>query len=124
MKIEGRLTEIGLNDLLDILHTREATCVVNLRVPECAGKIYLRRGEVIHAETGGLRGLGALKRLLTFNYGDGNWCVEVYKAPAEDTIEEDFESLMAGERSRAEQPFATLLDTLVALRILERVDVW
>ncbi len=123
MKIEGRLDDIGLKDLLDLLHMKEATCVVHVKTLKGEGSVYLRQGEVIHAEYGRLRGLPAFTTLLSGSNGSGNWCVEIYKAPAEETISQDFETLME-ESGEVRKRFATLLDTLVTLRILERVDVW
>ncbi len=125
MKIEGRLEDIGLKDLLDLLHMKEATCVVHIETPRGEGNIYLRKGDVIHAEYERLRGLPAFTTLLAFNSnGSGNWYVEIYKTPAEETINQDFETLMEEDARGVRTRFATLLDTLVTLRILERVDVW
>ncbi len=124
MKVEGRLEDIGLKDLLDLLHMKEATCVVHVETKRGKGSIYLRQGDVIHAEYERLRGLPAFTTLLTFNSnGSGNWCVEVYKAPTEESINQDFETLIEEERG-GKKRFAVLLDTLVTLRILERVEVW
>jgi len=67
----GRLSELGLAELLSVLEEREQSGVLQL-VEETTGEkgaIYLRKGKAIDAEAGKLSGAEALSRLARWSQG-------------------------------------------------------
>ena len=64
--LTGALTHFGLATLLTVLEMERRTGVLDLRGPDCSGRIRLREGQVVNAEIRGgpLRGADAVFELL------------------------------------------------------------
>lgn len=71
--VEGQLSQVGLADLLQLFHVSQKTGAIELRGegdPVPVGRVLLRGGDVVHAETGSASGEKALYRLLDWDRGD------------------------------------------------------
>jgi 2-phospho-L-lactate guanylyltransferase (CobY/MobA/RfbA family) len=76
--VEGQLSQLPLADLLQLFHVSQKTGVVEVRrysgrPPVEAGRVLLRRGDIVHAEVGLVAGAKALYRLLAWDRGEFNF---------------------------------------------------
>lgn len=70
--MSGNLSEVSLVDLLQLFSTSKKSGVLVVRREEDIGRIYLRRGQIVHVtinENPDLPSLKAMYRLLTWEYG-------------------------------------------------------
>lgn len=72
--IEGQLSQVGLADLLQLFHVSQKTGAIELSresdLDARTGRVLLRAGDVVQAETGPTTGEKALYRLLDWDRGD------------------------------------------------------
>jgi pSer/pThr/pTyr-binding forkhead associated (FHA) protein len=94
--ISGKIEEIPLPDVLQLLHTSRKTAVLIIRAPADTGHIYLRNGRVCFASIEGISELTPVKsfqRMLAWDRGD----FELSPDPPGDfqvEIERSFEALL------------------------------
>ncbi|MCX7944502.1 MAG: DUF4388 domain-containing protein [Deltaproteobacteria bacterium] len=67
---EGKLSEISLPDLMQVFALNKKTGVLKIKNRNHDASIYLRNGEIIHAQTGKIFGEKAIYRLLGISEGD------------------------------------------------------
>ncbi len=67
---EGRLSEISLSDLMQVFAMNKKTGVLKLKSHNIDASIYIRNGEIIHAQTKKIFGEKAMYRLLGLVEGD------------------------------------------------------
>ncbi len=71
--VEGELTQVALSELIELFHVNRKTGVIELRQRggrrAATGRIALRGGDVIQAQTGSVEGEKALYRLLAWRRG-------------------------------------------------------
>ena len=68
--ISGRLENLGLPDIVQILHIGMKTAVVTLHSGKHTGKLWFEGGAARHAKTGDLEGEAAFYAMLRWNEGD------------------------------------------------------
>ena len=101
--ISGKIEDIPLPDVLQLLHTSRKTAVLIVRGLEHTGRIYLRTGRICFAAIEGKHELGPLKsfqRMLAWERGDfelspnppGDFVVEIQK-PFEALLTEGVQQL-------------------------------
>lgn len=66
----GDLSSMGLSDLLQNLHQNKKTGILALTTTSLAGKIFIREGVLLGAESGKAKGQKAVYRMLTWKMGD------------------------------------------------------
>lgn len=91
-QFSGELGGISLVDLLQVLNMGRRTAAVTLERRGEVGRIYLKRGEVVHAQVGELSGRDAFDRL--FAWKGGSFGSEPGHEPPETTIAEPFNGLL------------------------------
>ncbi len=67
---EGKLSEISLPDLMQVFALNKKTGVLKIKNQNLEASIFLRNGEIIHAQTGRIFGEKAMYRLLGLSEGD------------------------------------------------------
>lgn len=65
----GTINDIGLTDLVQLICMDDTDRVLDVSSESFAGKIYVRKGQVCHAETGDLKGEEAFYRLMSARSG-------------------------------------------------------
>ncbi len=70
MSFQGSLKELPLPDIIQLVSVSGKTGAFVLTAGRQEGKIYLRNGEIVHAETGGARGEEAVYELAIWQEGD------------------------------------------------------
>lgn len=92
MSVQGRLRDMGLLDILQLLHAEGRTAGVHLGSELGYGKVYVKDGNVVHVSYRDTTDLEALCSLFAWN--DGDFEVEDDEAAPHETITEDFESIL------------------------------
>lgn len=90
--IKGRLKDMALVDIIQVLHLSRRTAAINMGSDEGAGKVYVEQGNVIHARFRELSGESALYQLLSWK--DGEFEVEMDIKAEERTISQNVEGLL------------------------------
>jgi len=135
MSVKGRIKDISLVDILQILHAEGKTVGVHLGSENGYGKVYLKNGNIVHANYRDHTGRQALVKL--FEWKEGDFDVEPGDTPATETIEGDFDAIIkecvkkkpgeeiqgtAPERQREEDMESlTLINRLIENGIIEKV---
>ena len=70
MAFQGSLRELPLPDIIQLVAVSGKTGAFLIEDGEGDGRIYLRDGQIVHAETGGLSGEEAIYELATWTEGD------------------------------------------------------
>jgi DNA-binding response OmpR family regulator len=70
--VHGSLTEMNSADLIQSLSAGEKDVEIRLEYGGQKGKVYMQRGEIVHAETGDLSGDEAFYALVAWQQGDFN----------------------------------------------------
>lgn len=68
--IEGSLEEMSAMDIIQSVATGEKNVKITLESNGHMGSIFIKGGEIIHAETDNMEGQEALFRLMTFQHGE------------------------------------------------------
>jgi hypothetical protein len=89
---EGLIRGATLADLVQMECLAMTTTAVRIDRGEQSGHIFFSRGQVVHAETGGLRGEAALTELI--GWPDGSFSIEEGIRPYEETITRHWQSLL------------------------------
>ncbi len=90
--VSGSLREMQFTDIVQILSAGEKNVVIHLEKETQKGKVYIRRGEVIHAVTGPLTGEAAFYALM--GWSDATFQVTPCDTFPERTIEASLMSLL------------------------------
>lgn len=69
-RLKGRLKDLPLSDILQILHAEKRTAGIHLGSEKGFGRVYLKSGEVVHATYRDLTGVDAFRELITWQAGD------------------------------------------------------
>lgn len=88
----GMLRSVGLTDVLQMECIARSSSILTVTSPELSGAIYIRDGTIIHAETAGLKGEDAFKRLIALVSGD--FRSHPFADPPEESIQAPWESLL------------------------------
>lgn len=100
--IRGRIKDMGIPDLLQILNMSNKTALVYLSHSEGQeGKVFLQDGEVVHAECGDLMGEDAIYHLLS--WVDGDFDVEPDVPPPFRSIDSSVENLLLEGMKRIDE---------------------
>ena len=92
MKIKGRIRDMSLVDIIQILREEKKTVGIHLCSEKGYGSIYMKDGELVHASCRDLSGVEALWNL--FGWDDGDFEVIHDETIAQQTISEPTEGLM------------------------------
>lgn len=97
----GVLRRVGLTEVLQMECLARNSSVLEISAGGVTGEIFIKSGEIIHARTGGRRGVDAFNFLLTLSGGQFN--LRNYVAPPERSIDGSWEFLiMEASRQRDE----------------------
>ena len=92
MGIKGRIEDMGLADIIQVLHNEHKTVGIHLASERGYGGVFLLDGELVHAAYRDIIGKDALWRLLSWD--DGDFEVDQDEAAPEISIDEPLESLL------------------------------
>ncbi len=135
--IKGMLRDMSLVDLLQVLNMGKKTALVYLNKGREEGKVFLKDGEVVHAECGQYHGEDALYYMLKWD--EGRFDVEPDVPSHQETIDSPLEGLLLEGMKRmdevardeeegrstipeADPDFFNLIKRLYDLGILERKE--
>jgi CheY-like chemotaxis protein len=90
----GVVRQISLPEVIQMECLNKTSSVLEIASGINRGHIFIREGEIIHAEGGGHKGEDALGYLLSLKGGEFN--VKPYSEPAETTISGSWEGLVMG----------------------------
>lgn len=101
--LTGALAHFGLGTLLTVLEMERRTGVLDLRGHEQAGRIFLRNGQVVHAELrgSGVRGADAVFALL--EWVEGGFVFRVGDVTAADEVSLTTSMLLLEAARRADE---------------------
>jgi hypothetical protein len=129
MFIEGRIEDMNLVYIVQILHAEKRTVGIHLSSERGFGSVYARDGELVHASYRDLSGIEALWNL--FGWEDGDFEVVENESNTKQTISKPFEELMLegmrnieGESNKVHAidiESLRLIKRLLELGILEKV---
>jgi hypothetical protein len=88
----GVLRRVGLMDVIQMECLGKSSSVLVITSPETSGRIFIRDGSIVHAETGELKGEDAFNRL--FGLVSGDFRLNPYSTPPEETISSPWEGLL------------------------------
>jgi len=107
----GVLRRVGLQDVLQMECLARSSSVMEVSNAEMQGSIYVREGQIIHAEVGELVGEDAFNRLMSLSGGQFN--LKPFVDPATATISGSWEFLLmeaARKRDEAQESESQLPD--------------
>ncbi|MBI5875370.1 MAG: DUF4388 domain-containing protein [Deltaproteobacteria bacterium] len=99
--IKGRLRDMSLVDVIQVLNLGRRTAAVNIGSDEGAGKIFVENGNIVHAGFRELSGENALYHLLSWK--DGEFEVEMDVKPGAKTISANVERLLLEGMKRLDE---------------------
>lgn len=88
----GLLRQVGLPDVVQMECLGRKSSILEVRSPTDSGRVYIHDGSIIHAEMGLIHGEPALFHLLGLKGGE--FGLKPYVAPARQTIDGHWESLL------------------------------
>jgi len=88
----GLLRRVGLTDVIQMECLARNSSLLEVATPEVKGRIYIRAGNIIHAEAASARGVEAFNRLLTLR--SGNFSIKPFEDPGRHTIDGNWEFLV------------------------------
>lgn len=92
MGVKGRLKDMGLVDIIQIFNAERKTVGIHLGSEMGYGKVFIKKGNLVHASYREFTGPEAFYMLLAWK--DGEFEVEPDAAPPEVTINEPPEALI------------------------------
>ncbi len=92
MGVKGRLKDMGLVDIIQIFNAERKTVAIHLGSEMGYGKVFIKKGSLVHASYREFTGPEAFYMLLAWK--DGEFEVEPDAAPPEVTINEPPEALI------------------------------
>lgn len=99
--IKGRLKDMSLTDIIQVLHLSRRNAAVNIGSNEGAGRVFVENGGVIHAQFRELSGEAAFYHLLSWK--DGEFEVEMDIKPQIRTISANVEALLLEGMKRVDE---------------------
>lgn len=99
--IKGRLRDMSLVDVIQVLNLGRRTAAVNIGSEQGAGKIFVENGNIVHAAFRELSGENALYHLLSWK--DGEFEVEMDVKPEAKTISANVERLLLEGMKRLDE---------------------
>jgi hypothetical protein len=100
VKFSGTIANTSLPDVIQLLCIGRNTCRMAVRSGKNQGVIYFREGEIVHSQTGKLRGEEAFYAILSWELGVFH--CEVVPAEKE-TIQESWDFLLMESMRRLEE---------------------
>jgi CheY-like chemotaxis protein len=97
----GVLRRVGLMDVIQLECLNRSSSTLAVSAGNIGGAIYIREGEIVHAETGELKGEDAFHKLLSLASGD--FRLNPYSDPPEITIHTKPESLLMDSAQRRDE---------------------
>ncbi len=88
----GVLQKVGIEDVLQMECLSRHSLVLEVLSSESSGRIFIKRGEIIHAESGGRSGEAAFEELILLKGGEFNHLP--YVEPPERTVNGPWEFLL------------------------------
>lgn len=88
----GLLRRVSLSDIVQLECLNRSSSVLEIADGRRRGRIFIHRGEIIHAEMDALTGVDAFRALMQLKAGDFN--LKPYLAPPRQTIAGSWESLL------------------------------
>ena len=119
--IKGRIRDMSLVDIIQVLTMGRRTAAVNIGSEEGAGRIFVENGNVIHARFRELSGEEALYNLLAWR--DGEFEVEMNAKPEKKTISAGAEALLLEGMKRLDESKQGRFDTERLFGVGERESV-
>lgn len=116
--IKGRLKDMALVDIIQVLHLSRRTAAINMGSNEGAGKVYVEQGDVTHARFRELSGESALYQLLSWK--DGEFEVEMDIKAEERTISQNVEGLLLEGMKKIDESKKSALEKERLFNIDER----
>lgn len=101
----GTLNDMSLTDILQVLSMNKKTSTVKLVSGSKSGEIYFSKGKIYGAETGSIKGEGAIYELLSWE--NVNFWIGENTGSGEETISKDLHSLMANGIKYREEKIKT-----------------
>ena len=101
MAFQGSLRELPLPDIIQLVAVSGKTGAFLIEDRESDGKIYLRDGQIVHAEVGGLSGEDAIYELATWT--DGDFRFDTSAATNSATIEKSNTNLLMEAARRQDE---------------------
>jgi CheY-like chemotaxis protein len=89
---KGMLRQVGLIELIQLECLGKKSSILEIRVPDAGGRIYISEGSIIHAECGHVFGIKALSQLLRFTGGE--FRLVQFVQPTRRTIDGQWEGLL------------------------------
>ncbi|MBI3399283.1 MAG: DUF4388 domain-containing protein [Deltaproteobacteria bacterium] len=106
--IKGRLRDVTLVDIIQILHLSRKSGAINMGSEQGTGKVVVENGNVVHAWFKELSGEEAFYNLLLWR--DGEFVVEMDVKPQERTISQNVEALLLEGMRRMDEAKKGRLD--------------
>jgi hypothetical protein len=100
VKFSGTVTNTSLPDVIQLLCIGRNTCCMSVRSGKKRGVIYFRQGEIVHSQTGTLRGEEAFYAILSWELGVFHCEVA---PPKKETIQESWDFLLMESMRRLEE---------------------
>jgi CheY-like chemotaxis protein len=88
----GVLRQVEIPDILQLECLGRKSSVLEIKAPNGSGRIFIKDGSIIHAESGSVLGERALFQLLGLNGGE--FQLKTFRDPGRVTIEGNWESLL------------------------------
>ncbi len=104
----GMLRRVGLQDILQLECLARSSIVLEVRAGEKRGQIFLKEGQIIHAEVGDLDGEAAFNRLMAL--GGGEFEMRPWAEPPRVTISGSWEFLLMEAARARDEKMATPLE--------------
>jgi CheY-like chemotaxis protein len=97
----GMLRQVGLQDVIQMECLGRNSVVLEVSNAQLDGRIYIEKGDIVHAEAGVFKGTDAFNRLLCLRGGDFN--LRPFLEPKERTIEGSWEFLVMDAAQRRDE---------------------
>jgi len=104
----GVLRTVGLQDILQMECLARNSSVLEITTRTFQGRIFIERGQIIHAEAGECKGEDAFNHLLTLTGGEFN--VQPFAQPAERTISGSWEFLLMEAARKRDEALGELIE--------------
>jgi len=120
--IKGRLKDMSLTDIIQVLHLSRRNAAVNIGSNEGAGRVFVENGGVIHAQFRELSGEAAFYHMLSWK--DGEFEVEMDVKPEKRTISASAEALLLEGMRRLDESKQGRFDTERLFGVGERESIY
>lgn len=101
MAFQGSLAELAFSDIVQLVATSRKTGVFEIERLGESGRVFVRDGQIVHAETGALTGEDAVYELAVWS--EGTFLFVPDEAPSDDTIDSSNTGLLMEAARRADE---------------------